>query len=154
MTLEDIWDQYTDVFKDELGLLKGSTAKIYKEADATPCFFNARSVPYALCKKVEDELNQLQDLKIIEPVQFSDWAAPIVPVLQNDGTVRICRDYKIRINKAAKSDKYPILQITPITVCSVNDSLSGSCQLRLFSKELWKISCMVSPKFVCTLTIF
>ncbi len=105
MTLEDIWDQYTDVFKDELGLLKGSTAKIYKEADATPCFFNARSVPYyALCKKVEDELNQLQDLEIIEPVQFSDWAAPIIPVLKNDGTVRICRDYKITINKAAKLD--------------------------------------------------
>ena len=44
VTLDDIWDQYTDVFKDELGLLKGSTAKIYKEADATPCFFDARSV--------------------------------------------------------------------------------------------------------------
>ncbi len=36
MTLEVILDQNTDVFKDELGLLKGSTAKIYKEADATP----------------------------------------------------------------------------------------------------------------------
>ena len=108
VTLEDILDQYTDVFKDELGLLKGSTAKIYKEADATPCFFNARSVPYALCKKVEDELNRLQDLKIIEPVQFSDWAAPIVPVLKNDGTIRICGDYKITINKAAKLDKYPV----------------------------------------------
>ncbi len=40
VTLEDILDQYTDVLKDELGLLKGSTAKIYKEADATPCFFS------------------------------------------------------------------------------------------------------------------
>ncbi len=66
---------------------------------------------YALCKKVEDELNRLQDLKIIEPVQFSDWAAPIIPVLKNDGTVRICGDYKITINKAAKLDKYPIPRI-------------------------------------------
>ncbi len=41
VSLDDIWDLNTDVFKDELGLLKGSTAKIYKEADATPCFFNA-----------------------------------------------------------------------------------------------------------------
>ncbi len=56
-------------------------------------------------------MNRLQDLKIIEPVQFSDWAAPIVPVLKNDGTVRICGDYKITINKNAKLDKYPIPQI-------------------------------------------
>ncbi len=101
-------DQYTDVFKDELGLIKGSTVEIYKEADATSCFFNARSVPYALCLKVEDKLNRPQDLKIIEPVQFSDCAAPIVPVFKHDGTVCICEDYKITLNKAAKLDKYPI----------------------------------------------
>ncbi len=95
-------------FTDELGLIKGSTAKIYEEADATSCFFNARSVPYALCLKVKDKLNRPQDLKITEPVQFSDCAAPIVPVLKNDGTVCICKDYKITLNKAAKLDKYPI----------------------------------------------
>ena len=32
---------------------------------------------------------------MIEPVSFSDWAAPIVPVVKGDGTIQICGDYKL-----------------------------------------------------------
>lgn len=32
--------------------------------------------------------------KIIQPVKFSDWAAPIVPILKPDSSARICGDYK------------------------------------------------------------
>ena len=48
---------------------------------------------------------------IIEPVQFAEWAAPIVPVLKPDGTARICGDYKLTVNKAAKLDAYPMPRI-------------------------------------------
>ena len=48
---------------------------------------------------------------IIEPVPFSEWAAPIVPVMKQDGTVRICGDYKLTVNKVSKTDSYPIPQI-------------------------------------------
>ena len=41
-------------------------------------------------------------------MQFSDWAAPIVPVVKSDGKIRICGDYKVTINQSAKIDKYPI----------------------------------------------
>ena len=50
-------------------------------------------MPYALRRKVEAELERLEKEEIIAPVQFSDWATPIVPVLKDDGTVRICGDY-------------------------------------------------------------
>ena len=42
---------------------------------------------------------------------MSEWAAPIVPVLKLDGTIRICGDYKITVNKAAKSDVYPLPRV-------------------------------------------
>ena len=45
---------------------------------------------------------------IIEPVEFSDWPAPIVPVVKTDGSIRICGDYKVTVNQAAKLDKYPL----------------------------------------------
>ena len=32
---------------------------------------------------------------MIESVRFSDWAAPIVPVVKSDGHVRICGDYRL-----------------------------------------------------------
>ena len=51
---------------------------------------------------------------MIEPVQFSDWAAPIVPVLKQDGSMRICGDYKITVNRAAKTDPFPLPRINDL----------------------------------------
>ena len=49
---------------------------------------------------------------IIEPIQFADWAAPIVAVLKADGkSVRICGDSKVTVNRVSKLDRYPILKI-------------------------------------------
>lgn len=61
---------------------------------------------------MEDELDRLQQEGIIEPIQFSEWAAPIVPVMKADKkSVRICGDYKVTVNQAAKVDRYPIPKI-------------------------------------------
>ena len=43
-----------------------------------------------LKKGVEDELERLEKEGIISPVEFSEWAAPIVPVVKTNGDVRIC----------------------------------------------------------------
>ena len=48
---------------------------------------------------------------MIEPVQFSDWAALIVPVMKPDRSVRIRGDYKVTVNRVPKLDKYPIPKI-------------------------------------------
>ena len=47
----------------------------------------------------------------IERVEFSEWATPIVPIVKEDGTIRICGDCKQTINQAAKLDNYPIPKI-------------------------------------------
>ena len=60
---------------------------------------------------MEEELERLQTLGVIQPVQFADWAAPIVPVAKSDGRIRICGDYKITVNRAARLEKYPIPRI-------------------------------------------
>ena len=58
-----------------------------------------RTVPHALKVKVEQALQQLMYQKVIEQVLMTDWAAPIVPVLNPDGSIKICDDYKITINR-------------------------------------------------------
>ena len=103
--------RHPDAFKEELGELRGVTAKIHVNPDAWPRFEKVRPVPFAIRHKVEQELDRLQTLGIIRPVQFSDWAAPIVPVMKQDGRVRICGDYKVTINSAAKIERYPIPRI-------------------------------------------
>ena len=106
--LQSILDAHGDVFSEGLGTLKGTTAKIYVDPEATPKFMKARPVPYALKAKVELELDRLQRENIISPVDFSEWAAPIVPVVKQDGSVRICGDYKGTVNQVSKLHNYSI----------------------------------------------
>ena len=110
--LRSLLDKYTEVFREGLGELEGHEAKIYVDREAQPKFCKARPIPYAMRSKVEEELAQFQKQGIITPIQFADWAAPIVPVLKADKkTVRICGDFKMTVNQASRLDKYPILKI-------------------------------------------
>ena len=61
---------------------------------------------------MEKELDRLIELQIIEPVLFSDWSAPIVPILKSDKkSIRICGDFKLTINRVSKLERYPIPKI-------------------------------------------
>ena len=89
-------------------MLKGSTAKIYGVSDQPPRFFKPRSVPYALKRKIEEELDKLVQTNVIELVRYSDWATPIVPVLKANGKVRVFGDYKLTVNRVSHLEQYPI----------------------------------------------
>ncbi|XP_060742372.1 uncharacterized protein K02A2.6-like [Tachysurus vachellii] len=108
LTLPDVLRRHTEVFKEELGEWNGPPAKIYVDKEAIPRFFKARPVPYAMKAKVEVEIERLLKENIIEPVKHSEWAAPVVPVLKPDKTVRLCGDYKLTVNRVSKLEQYPI----------------------------------------------
>ena len=82
-----------------------------KSSKGTVKFYKARPVAYSLREKVSDDLDRLQLQEILEPVEFSEWAAPIVPVVKANGSIRICGDYKTTVNAASKLDKYPFLEL-------------------------------------------
>jgi len=107
----DFASQFPELFKDELGTLKGVKVRLTSDSSVSPRFFRPRTVPYAYRERVEAELQRLEKEGVIRPVQFSDWAAPIVPVLKSNGSIRICGDYKQTVNLAVKVDKYPIPHI-------------------------------------------
>ena len=69
------------MFKEDLGNISGIRASNPVDPMAYPRFFRARTVPFALREKVEQEIIRLQELGVIEPVRFADWAAPVVPVV-------------------------------------------------------------------------
>ena len=110
-SLPEVLAKCSSIFTEELRCLKGMEVKLNVDPNATPKFFKARPVPLALKEKVEWELEKLQSMGIISPVQFSRWAAPIVPVVKQNGEVRICEDYKITVNQTASADSFPLPRV-------------------------------------------
>ena len=106
-TYQEILERHPTVFKDEMGCIKGTLVN----PDAAPKFYKARSVTYSLKTKVEAELDCLEQAQILELVQFSNWAAPIVPVVKRDGSIRICGDYKLTVNQVEQTDTHPLPRI-------------------------------------------
>ena len=98
MELSQVLELYNEVFKDELGTIKGTKAKIHVDANAKPKFCKARSVPYALKDKIEHELDRLINEGILSPTEFGGWATTIVLVLKPKGKVCICGNYKCTVN--------------------------------------------------------
>ena len=125
-SLQTVLERHSAVFEKGLGCLKGMTAKLNVDNNATPKFYKARTVPLALKEKVEAELDNLESMGIISPIQFSRWAAPVVPVIKQNGGVRLCGDYKLTVNQASPVDSYPLPRVDELLA-----SLSGG---KLFSK--------------------
>ena len=102
--LKSLLEEYSDIFKDELGTMNSIRAELLVKEDASPRFYRPRPVPFALKEAIERELQRLEESGILKKVSHSDWAAPIVPVPKKDGSVRICGDYKVPINEALDVD--------------------------------------------------
>ena len=98
-------------FSDTHQAIKTNVAKIYVDDNEVPKYFKARPLPYVMRDMVDKELDRLLAEDIIEPVQNSDWAAPVVPVMKADKTVKLCGDYKLTVNQVAKLDRYPLPRI-------------------------------------------
>eukprot|EP00794_Sanderia_malayensis_P014513 gene14513-16019_t len=106
--LKTVLDDFQEVFMEETGLCKGIKAKIAMKNDATTTFRKARPLPYAKKKNIEDEVDRLEQKGIITLVQYSDWAAPVVPFLKRDGSVRLCGDFSVSINPKMEVNQYPL----------------------------------------------
>ena len=105
---QPLLDKYADVFKDELGTLKLMKAQLKVQPQAIPKFCKPRPVPFALREALEKELSCLEQLDILQIVNHSDWAAPIVVVPKGDGCLSVSGDYKVTINPVLAVDKYPL----------------------------------------------
>ncbi|XP_053681682.1 uncharacterized protein K02A2.6-like [Sabethes cyaneus] len=71
---------FPQLFLDSLGYCNKTEAKLYVKPDVQPVFRGKRPVPFAALEPIETELKRLEELEIISPVEFSDWAAPIVAI--------------------------------------------------------------------------
>ena len=82
---------FEEVFRKELGTIRVPQVKLHLRPGAVPKFHRPRPIPYALREEVKAELQRLEDAGIVERVEHSDWAAPIVVVKKANGSLRMWR---------------------------------------------------------------
>ena len=98
-----------------MGKIRDVQVKLHMDENAIPIFKKARPVPFAIEERYNEELEKLEKQGIIQKVEFSEWASPVVPVVKpNSNKIRICGDYACTINKHLISDVYPLPSLEDI----------------------------------------
>ena len=120
--LQALLDKYHTVFQETLVLYRILKPTFMLILMQSPNIVKP-DLPYAVKAKVEEELDWLVAQGTLEPVQMSEWASPIVPVVKPEkNSARICGDFKQTVNPVAKLDRYPIPKVQDLFV-----KLTGGC---------------------------
>ncbi|XP_050072320.1 uncharacterized protein K02A2.6-like [Anopheles maculipalpis] len=90
------------------GLCTKAQIKLQLKENCSPVFRPRRPVAYAMQATVEKELDRLVNMNVITPIDYSEWAAPIVVVRKSNGSIRICGDYSTGLNAALQPHEYPL----------------------------------------------
>ena len=100
--------KFGNVFWEDLGCFSKIKDTLKLKADSKPIFRPKRPVSYATLNIVEKEMDCLQETVVIEPTNYSRWAAPILVVRKANGKVRISADYSTGLNNALDTHQYPL----------------------------------------------
>ena len=119
--------EFLDVFPDDLPGLPPERETDFP-IDLVPGTAPISLPPYRMApaelKELKAQLQELVDGGFIRP-SISPWGAPVLFVKKNDGTWRLCVDYR-QLNKVTIRNKYPLPQIDDLF-----DQLQGA---KVFSK--------------------
>ncbi|GKA70415.1 putative reverse transcriptase domain-containing protein [Tanacetum coccineum] len=123
--LEDvpIVRDFPEVFPEDLPGIS-PTRQVKFQIDLIPGVAHVARVPYRLApsemKELSDQLQELSNKGFIRP-SSSPWGAPVLFVKKNDGSFRMCIDYR-ELNKLTVKNHYPLPRIDDLF-----DQLQGSC---------------------------
>ena len=104
---EEVIKRFSDVFYRSIGTFPG---KVHLEVEpkAVPVIIPPRRIPAALKDKLKEELKNLEEQKIISPVdQPTPWVNSVVVTTKKSGALRICVNPR-PLNKALKRETYPM----------------------------------------------
>ena len=113
---ECILQEYTDVFKEELGVFKSYEYDIKVNKEVPPKVQGQRPVPAPLESKIKEEIERMIHVDLIEEATGASWVSQVHIVYKGNGELRLCVDLR-EANKALieKGFRFPGAKI-----CCVN----------------------------------
>ncbi|XP_026546053.1 uncharacterized protein K02A2.6-like, partial [Notechis scutatus] len=107
------WEQqlakdFQEVFDGTLGKYRGPPISFSLDPNIAPIRLKPSRVPFALRKKIDEQLDKLVKQGVLQPIDHGRWETPIVTPVKPDGSVRICGDYKATLNCALQQSAYPV----------------------------------------------
>ena len=113
--VSDLTEKFSSIFNQSLReTMTIKPVTIRCESQCKPVYRKARPLPLALQTKVKNELDSMVENRIIERVEWSEWASCIVPVIKTNGNIRICLDFKSTVNPCVQSHEYSLPLIKDI----------------------------------------
>jgi hypothetical protein len=109
-----ILSEFPGLLESGIGKFSGPEQRLSIVDDVRPVFHRFRPPPYALMDPIEQELNSLVRDDIIEKVDASEWATPIVVIPKAKNRVRICGDFKATVNRFLRVDQHPMPRMDEI----------------------------------------
>ncbi|XP_053691677.1 uncharacterized protein K02A2.6-like [Sabethes cyaneus] len=106
--LNDLLKKFSHVFDERVGKISGVQASLSVRNGTKPVYVKARPIAFAVRAAVDMEIDKLVSDGILEKVNHSEWATPVVPVKKAGGRVRLCGDYKITLNSNLLVDDHPL----------------------------------------------
>ena len=106
--LGELLNEYADVLCNKLGALNSTTAKLHAKPNSVSKFYKARPVPFAIKEALGHEIDCLEAEGILEKLNHSEWAAPVVAVPKKNSQLRVCRDFEVMVNPVLVIEKYPL----------------------------------------------
>lgn len=101
--------------------------------------------------RVGIEIESLVKQGILEKVETSRWASPIVPVQKSGWNIRICGDYKVSINPYLQIDEHPLPTIDQL----LSTIAGGSKYSKIdFSKAYLQLEVRPSDRHLLTINTF
>ncbi|GJU61837.1 putative nucleotidyltransferase, ribonuclease H [Tanacetum coccineum] len=114
---------FTDVFLEDLSGLPPQR-QVEFHIDLVPRATLVAKSPYRLApskmQELSGQLQELQEKGFIRP-SHSPWGAPVLFMKKNDGSFRMCIDYR-ELNKITIKNRYPLPRINDLF-----DQLQGAC---------------------------
>ncbi|XP_011860127.1 PREDICTED: uncharacterized protein K02A2.6-like [Vollenhovia emeryi] len=107
-SVQGLLREFPNVTSTVISKIRNVQAKLTLKEQAKPVFVRARPVPFRLRLLVEQELDKLESEGILQKVDTSEWATPIVLILKKNGQVRLCGDFRVTINPRLQVDEHPL----------------------------------------------